>query len=154
MPSINLESAVGRIYQIVDQRRRRKPPLRSPFFFIVGAGISNPPIPLAREIEIHCKQEAATYGEIASPGSDIAIDTYSYWFSKAYPSPEELQNYLRGLMEASRSPRPIFAWPILFLTAPSPGLFLPRTSTTCCPRRSNFSVNARWSATTLSPSDA
>ncbi len=97
MPTIDLQTAVAKIYQIVDQRRNRG--MSSPFFFIVGGGVSNPPIPLAREIEEHCRKEAERYGDTTLPTSTRAIDSYSHWFSKAYPSAEELQRYLRGLME-------------------------------------------------------
>jgi len=94
-----LKTAVTKIYQIVDQRRKRKPPLPSPFFFIAGAGISNPPIPLAWEIEQHCRQEATSYDDTIPPELKSTMDSYSHWMGKAYPSPEELQTYLRGLME-------------------------------------------------------
>src|SRR5580698_10619389 len=97
MQTIKLDEAVRQIYQIVDQRRNRK--LVSPFFFIVGAGVSHPPIPLAREIEELCRKEAEKYGQVASPVSGKAIDSYSHWLDKAYPSPDELQEYLRGLMK-------------------------------------------------------
>ncbi len=97
MPNINLKTAVSKIYQIVDQRRRRK--LRSPFFFIAGAGVSNPPIPLASEIEEHCRSEAKSYDDSNPPELKTTMDSYSHWMGKAYPSPEELQTYLRGLME-------------------------------------------------------
>jgi tetratricopeptide (TPR) repeat protein len=97
MPRIDLKTAVRRIYQIVDQRRKRDQ--LSPFFFIVGAGVSNPPIPLAWEIEEQCRQEAQRYDDTNPPESESAIDSYSRWMGKAYPSPEELQTYLRGLMQ-------------------------------------------------------
>ena len=97
MHEINLKTAVAMIYQIVDQRRKRK--LRSPFFFIAGAGVSYPPIPLAREIEEQCKQEANSYDDTKPLDFKSTMDSYSHWMGKAYPSPEELQTYLRGLME-------------------------------------------------------
>jgi len=97
MPNIDLKTAVARIYQIVDQRRKRN--LSSPFFFIAGAGVSNPPIPLAWEIEEQCKQVAQSYDDTNPPERKTTMDSYSHWMGKAYPSPEELQAYLRGLME-------------------------------------------------------
>jgi tetratricopeptide (TPR) repeat protein len=83
---------------VVDQRRQRRN-LPSPFFFIVGAGVSHPPIPLASNIQEDCRKEAEKYGETAPPKSNAAIDSYSHWFTKAYPSAEDRQEYLRGLME-------------------------------------------------------
>jgi tetratricopeptide (TPR) repeat protein len=97
MPEIRLKEAVDLVFQIVDQRHRRKRP--SPFFFVAGAGISAPPLKLAREIEDECRDVAKRYGKTAGPPSDAASDSYSHWLSTAYPSPEELQNYLRDLME-------------------------------------------------------
>ena len=97
MPQINLKTAAGRIYQIVQQRLDRQ--LASPFFFIVGAGISSPQIPLARQIEDDCRAVAEKYGNTAPPRSSEASDSYSHWFSSAYPSADERQRYLRGLME-------------------------------------------------------
>ena len=97
MPSIDLKTAVAKIYQTVKQRKKRNLP--SPFFFIVGAGISHPQIPLANQIEEECKKEAEKYEDSSPPTSTAMIDCYSHWFSKAYPSAEERKEYLRGLME-------------------------------------------------------
>jgi tetratricopeptide (TPR) repeat protein len=97
MPSIDLKIAVAKIHQTIKQRQKRGLP--SPFFFIVGAGISHPEIPLANRIEEECKKEAEEYRDTIPPKSNAAIDTYSHWFSKAYPSAEERKVYLRGLME-------------------------------------------------------
>jgi tetratricopeptide (TPR) repeat protein len=97
MQSIDLKTAVTKIYQIVDQRRKLSLP--SPFFFIAGAGVSNPPIPLAWEIEEQCKQVAQSYDDTNSPELKTTMDSYSHWLGMAYPSSEGLQRYLRGLME-------------------------------------------------------
>lgn len=94
---IQLEEAVDLIYQIVRQRFARDKP--SPFFFIVGAGISAPTIKLSREIEEECREEAAQYGNTAPPESNSHLDTYSHWLSKAHPSSEGLRDYLRDMME-------------------------------------------------------
>lgn len=97
MPEIGLKDAVNRIFQIVDQRARRKLP--SPFFFIVGAGVSTPPLPLARDIADDCRRTAEQYNQTVSSSGVSAMDSYSSWLRAAYPSPEELQNYLRDLLE-------------------------------------------------------
>jgi tetratricopeptide (TPR) repeat protein len=97
MPNVTLNAAVAKIYQVVKQRNNRDH--GPPFFFIAGAGMSYPQIPLARDIEAHCRKEAESYGDSALPESTTPIDSYSHWFGKAYPSAEELQNYLRKLME-------------------------------------------------------
>ncbi|HEY0264759.1 MAG TPA: tetratricopeptide repeat protein [Granulicella sp.] len=97
MPIISLSDATSKIHRIVRQRQEREE--RSPFFFIVGAGVSAPEIPLAGEIEEHCRNEAARDGNTTPPDSARASDTYSYWFSSAYPSAADRQFYLRSLME-------------------------------------------------------
>src|SRR5271157_285655 len=98
MPNIDLKTAIARIRQIVEQRRQRNQP--SPFFFIVGAGISHPEIPLADKIEEYCKREAGKYGRTSPPPSNTPIDSYTHWMSEAFPSAEERQEYLRSLMES------------------------------------------------------
>jgi len=97
MPLLDLRSATGEIHQAIDQKRRRGLP--SPFFFMVGAGISYPPVPLAAQIQDHCKEEAGRYGKTTQASSDTSIDSYSYWFEQAYQQPENRQQYLRELME-------------------------------------------------------
>jgi tetratricopeptide (TPR) repeat protein len=95
---LDLKSAAIDIRQAVDQSRRRKS--SSPFFFMVGAGISHPPIPLASAIQEHCITEALRYGKTAGPGSDTPMTGYSHWFEQAYPHPGDRQHYLRQLMES------------------------------------------------------
>ena len=97
MQTIDLKNAVMQIFQIVDQHAKRGE--RSPFFFIAGAGVSNPPIPLAGEIEEQCKQEARKYDDSSPLPSKAPMDSYSHWMGKAYPSPEGLQTYLREMMQ-------------------------------------------------------
>jgi hypothetical protein len=97
MRQIGLKAAAVEIRQAVDQCKRQKLP--SSFFFMVGAGISHPPIPLAAEIQARCKEEAQKFGKDSPPGSDTPIDSYSYWFEQAYPHPENRQWFLRELMQ-------------------------------------------------------
>lgn len=74
---------------------------RRPFFFLVGAGISYPPIPLASSIEEDCRKLAAAETQAAeSDGHRKPIDTYSYWFDQAYPHPLQRQLYLRQLIQS------------------------------------------------------
>ena len=72
---------------------------RLPFFFLVGAGISHPPIPLASQIEQHCNAIAKKYGRAEEPIRKKPIDTYTHWFEKAYPNRIQRQAYLRKLIE-------------------------------------------------------
>ena len=97
MRRISLKEAAVEIRQAVDQGASQK--LGSPFFFMVGAGISSPPIPLASGVEAHCREEAQKYGKDALPPSSGSIDSYSWWFEQAYPQAVNRQHYLRGLIE-------------------------------------------------------
>src|SRR5258708_4654232 len=97
MRLLDLKSTAIEIRQAIDQGKRQKLP--TPFFFLVGAGISNPPVSLAANIQASCREEARKYGKDKPPESDKLIDSYSYWFEQAYPQPENRQLFLRELME-------------------------------------------------------
>jgi len=92
---IDLEIAVNHIQHALEDINEDV----SPFFFLVGAGISHPPIPLALDIIEHCKVTAGKYGKINPPLEKQSIDKYSHWFQQAYPQPIQRQNYLRNLIE-------------------------------------------------------
>lgn len=94
---IFLERAVNYIKQACNERREKQQP--SPFLFIVGAGISFPPIPLASTIIKECKAKAVELDRPEEPTSKDAVDKYSHWFQAAYPQPIERQNYLREKIE-------------------------------------------------------
>jgi tetratricopeptide (TPR) repeat protein len=69
---------------------------RRPFFFMVGAGVSFPPIPLAPHVIEACRKQC--------PGSEVPKDLdpmreYSWWFQRAFHSPADRQWYLRSLIE-------------------------------------------------------
>lgn len=74
-------------------------PDRRPFFFLVGAGVSYPPVPLASAIVDDCKQRAQKYRALDEPDNKNPIADYSFWFEKAYPAPADRQRYLRSLIE-------------------------------------------------------
>ncbi len=93
---IDLTTAIDQIQQACEENREEG---RSPFFFLVGAGISNPPIPLASEIVEQCKATAKKYNRTNEATSKQAIDKYSHWFLQAYPQPIQRQKYLRKLIE-------------------------------------------------------
>ncbi len=54
MRELELETAMGEIHQVCEDKLRSQ----SPFFLIVGAGISSPPLPLASKIQAECKAKA------------------------------------------------------------------------------------------------
>ena len=69
-----------------------------PFVFIVGAGVSHPPIPLSAEIQEHCRTKAMADGEPDLAPTGDAMKDYSHWFDCAYPHAAERQQYLQGLL--------------------------------------------------------
>jgi len=96
-PRIELETAVSEIRQACDEVSDNAQ--RSPFFLIVGAGISYPPVPLAPQIIADCKRIANRYKRARELAGDSTLDQYSHWFSLAYPSARMRQRYLRSLIE-------------------------------------------------------
>ncbi len=72
---------------------------RSPFFFVVGAGISSPPVPLAADIIDHCREVAQSYNRKDEPAASATLDLYSHWFSRAFPNARQRHDYLRSLIE-------------------------------------------------------
>ena len=99
MTELDLTTAVNEIGEL------RVEPGSSPrFFFLIGAGISAPTIPLATEITEQCRvfaEKKGRGGQLGNPSSPLEM--YSYWFERAYPQPAQRQEYLRGLI----SDRPI-----------------------------------------------
>ena len=90
--TLSLRAAVSEIRAAYRSRE-----LGHPFFFIVGAGLSAPTVPLAGAIAEHCKSQV-------DPGDDVPavsdpLDVYSYWFDRAYPQPADRQRYLKRLIQ-------------------------------------------------------
>src|SRR5687768_3092374 len=85
---------------------RSEPP---PFSFVVGAGLSHPPVLLAGQIVEHCRQEVSRWGPADDPPARTApVDVYSHWFGKAYPQASDRQIYLREIMEKAHISRANF----------------------------------------------
>ncbi|MBZ5581890.1 MAG: SIR2 family protein [Acidobacteriia bacterium] len=97
MKKVDLVTAVGHIKQVCGENRAIQD--RLPFFFLVGSGLSYPPVPLAAKIEESCKVLSREQKRTTAPAGKRAIDTYSHWFDHAYPHPIERQRYLRSLIE-------------------------------------------------------
>ncbi len=98
MEFLELEEAIHDIKRACDESSKPEK-----FFFIVGAGISFPPVPLSAAIVEHCKEQAEKTGYPANTTSlkspQKISKEYSYWMRKAYPQPKDRQNYLRELIE-------------------------------------------------------
>ena len=93
---IDLETAADHIVQASKDANGTS---RSPFFFITGAGISHPVVPLASDIVEACKHAAYARNRTAEPPTNQPIDVYSHWFQQAYPQPAQRQRYLQSLIE-------------------------------------------------------
>lgn len=72
------------------------------FFFLVGAGISAPEVPLAKWISEDCRRRVAAAATVALPEPAPGMDAYSYWFERAFPQPAHRQRYLQELLQDSR----------------------------------------------------
>lgn len=99
MIELDLHSAVD---QIVRATRRRAPSGAAPFFFIVGAGISYPPIPLAAGIEQLCRKEILDQGLTPPPVGGSALDRYQTCFETAFSQAEERQIFLHQHLHSTR----------------------------------------------------
>jgi len=94
---LSLSDAAREIRQICEQRHHERRP--RPFFFVVGAGTSFPTVPLAWMMAMECRATALVNGVSPARVDLPAKEKYSYWFSRAFPQPEQRQNYLEKLMD-------------------------------------------------------
>lgn len=93
---LGIEEAVSEIHQACEGAAG---PHLTPFFLIVGAGISAPAVPLAQAIIEQCQDVARRYQRGGTAAGPSTLDEYSYWFSRAYPGARQRQEFLRGLIE-------------------------------------------------------
>jgi hypothetical protein len=93
---INLQKAVVEIRQACAGVKDNQ---RTPFFFIVGAGVSSPSIPIASELVKELKDSAREYGHQDEPPGKAPVDAYAHWFQAAYPQRIDRQRFLRSLIE-------------------------------------------------------
>jgi hypothetical protein len=95
--ALDLPTAISEIFQTYEEAAGQ--PYGSPFFFIIGAGVSYPSVPLASDIIEHLRGIAEKYRRTGNPSASSTLDTYSHWFSLAYPNPRQRQKFLRELVE-------------------------------------------------------
>lgn len=100
MQRIDLQTAVREIVQSSAAGDSDSSVARGqqPFFFIVGAGLSHPSIPLASAITEHCKAKAISDGCDGGADTSDPIDRYVHWLAQAYPSPMDRHRYFHGLI--------------------------------------------------------
>jgi hypothetical protein len=97
MQTISLKTAASEIRQACIDAG--DDPRQSPFFVIVGAGISYPPVPLAPAIIEHCKTVAGATDRAAGGEFDKPLEAYSRWMGLAYRQAKQRQKYLRDLID-------------------------------------------------------
>ncbi|WP_339832204.1 SIR2 family protein [Paenibacillus sp. FSL R7-0272] len=93
---ITLDDGILEIKQVCDEMLYLNK--KSPFFFMVGAGISYPSAPLARDIITHCKEHALKYNRAHAMSESTVQDAYSDWFELAYPNRFQRQNYIKSIL--------------------------------------------------------
>src|SRR5687768_5208777 len=71
---------------------------RNAFFFIVGAGISAPAIPLASGIEAECRKIAERDGIALPEPSNDPMTSYERMLVRVHPNPRDRQDFLHDLM--------------------------------------------------------
>ncbi len=95
--AISLAEAVSQLTAAFGRRQRANGNASDAFFFMIGAGMSAPAIPLAGEIEEHCRGTLRQEPDVGVPRA--AIDRYSFWLERAFPQPIERQELFRQLIE-------------------------------------------------------
>jgi tetratricopeptide (TPR) repeat protein len=93
---ISLEEAVIQIKEACENNT----PDNLPFFFIVGAGISCPPIPSSNDLVKEFKEKVGRINpEYKGPKSNSPMGVYSEWFEQAFHHRKDRQNFLRRKIE-------------------------------------------------------
>jgi MoaA/NifB/PqqE/SkfB family radical SAM enzyme len=75
---------------------------RGPFFFVAGAGISTPEVPLAEEIKNLLRKEIQVALE---PKPRTQLEEWSRLFESAHPQPEQRREFFEGLIRGKPIPR-------------------------------------------------
>jgi hypothetical protein len=100
---IDLDKALCDIKSVIEKSS-------SPFFFIVGAGVSAGAIPCSDDIINDCKIKVKQkYNDIIYDGIcheaaqlDSKNKEYSFWFEQAYPNDNERKEYLANIMQNAK----------------------------------------------------
>jgi tetratricopeptide (TPR) repeat protein len=93
---IQLDKAIQQIKRICDVTSKSEK--KFPYFFIIGAGVSQPHIKLSSDIILECKEinKKNNLGIEDTHESD-KIKEYSYWLEQVYPSPELRRQYFEKI---------------------------------------------------------
>ncbi|MCA9612271.1 MAG: hypothetical protein KC586_05890, partial [Myxococcales bacterium] len=100
MTILSLRTAAVRIRETrraAAKRGRHAGP--SPYFFVCGAGISVPSVPLAWQIQEECRERATSLGLATGSAPSDPAGAYSYWLEQAFPDPEQRRAYFRKAID-------------------------------------------------------
>jgi tetratricopeptide (TPR) repeat protein len=99
----NVMSVIVKLDEAIRQITYSVRDFDSPFFFIVGAGISSGSIPTASEIINICKQRLGNQGEHSDSSPMLnEADEYSHWLQMAYPQPILRQRLFKSLIDGAK----------------------------------------------------
>lgn len=91
-----LETAAARIRETVREARKPRGGAGSaPYFFVCGAGISVPSVPLSWAIQKECRDRAESLGLASGKPPSDAAGQYSFWLEQAYPDADQRRAYFR-----------------------------------------------------------
>jgi len=78
------------------------------FFFMTGAGVSHPAIPLACQIAAECEAIAKKQETWQMPTEKGQAPAYAWYLQQAYPSPQDRKDYFEGLVKKAYVTKAIF----------------------------------------------
>lgn len=91
-----LETAAARIRETVrESRKPRGAKGVAPYFFVCGAGISVPSVPLSWAIQKECRERAENLGLASGTPPTDPAGQYSFWLEQAYPDADQRRVYFR-----------------------------------------------------------
>jgi len=93
MELVDFKEAIEQIVQGVTDADKSR------FFFVVGAGISTPVVPIARDMEAHFRSVVRNARDEQRELDRSPMDSYTYWFKCAYQQPWQRHRYIRDLVE-------------------------------------------------------
>ncbi len=108
---INLDEAMDLVRTTLELSRENNH--SSPYFFIIGAGVSYPEIPVASTIIENCMKKVEernksnpTYFDNLVKESEKhkskGMEYYSFWIEKAYPNKADRSNYFQTMIKKSK----------------------------------------------------
>lgn len=88
--TLSLETAVNQILQSSQTKK--------PFFFLIGSGVSFPSVVGTGEIIDMCKEIAKRQSKSDEEPNIGMLDSYTYWFLKAFPNAKDRQIFIKNLV--------------------------------------------------------